>query len=92
MNKRLEATVYGYVHGVSFRYYTHREATRLNVTGWVANQNDGTVRVVAEGPQAALQDLARFLLTGSPKARVEHVKADWLEAINEFSNFTVRHL
>ena len=92
MNKRLEATVFGYVQGVSFRYYTIREANRLHLNGWVANQYDGTVKVVAEGAQASLQELSRFLLEGSPLARVDQVKADWLEATNEFSNFNVRHL
>lgn len=92
MIRRLEATVFGYVQGVSFRYYTLREARRLHLTGWVANQYDGTVKVVAEGPQESLQDLARYLLEGSPLARVDHVQADWLDATNEFNNFNVRHL
>lgn len=92
MNRRVEATVFGYVQGVSFRYYTRREAERLQLTGWVANQYDGTVKVVAEGTHDSLQELASFLLYGSPTARVEHVKVDWLDAMNEFSNFTVRHL
>ena len=92
MNRRVEAIVFGYVQGVSFRYYTQREAERLQLTGWVANQYDGTVKVVAEGSQDSLQELASFLLRGSPAARVDHVKADWLDSTNEFSNFTVRHL
>ena len=90
--KRVEATVFGTVQGVSFRYYTRREAQRLQLVGWVANDYDGTVKVVAEGSQNSLQELARFLHDGSPAARVDHVKADWLDATNEFSNFTIRHL
>ena len=92
MNRRVEATIFGYVHGVSFRYYTQREAVCLQLTGWVANQSDGTVKVVAEGKQNSLQELASFLLQGSPAARVDHVKVDWLDATDEFSNFSVRHL
>ncbi len=92
MKRRLEAIIFGYVQGVSFRYYTLREAERLHLSGWVANQYDGTVKVVAEGPQESLQDLASFLLQGSPAARVNHVKVDWLNATNEYPNFTVRHL
>lgn len=92
MNKRLEATVSGTVQGVSFRYYTRLEARRLGLTGWVANKYDGTVKVVAEGPENSLRKLAQFLLEGSPMARVDHVQKDWLEATDQFSNFTVRHL
>jgi acylphosphatase len=92
MNRRVEAIVFGYVQGVSFRYYTCREAARLRLTGWVANQYNGTVKVVAEGSQDSLQELASFLLHGSPAARVDHVKVEWLDATNEFSNFTARLL
>jgi acylphosphatase len=92
MNKRLEAVVTGYVQGVSFRYYTRREALRLGLTGWVANSPDGSVKVVAEGTQRQLDDFSRFLLKGPSHARVDHVKADRLEATGEFSGFNVRYL
>lgn len=92
MKQRVEATVYGRVQGVSFRYYTIREATRLRLTGWVANKRDGTVKVVAEGPQESLQNLVSFLQEGPSMARVDHVDFDWSEATDEFSSFNVRHL
>ncbi len=92
MKKRVEATVFGYVQGVSFRYYTRREAERLQLSGWVANDYDGTVKVVAEGSENSLQELVRFLHDGSPASRVDHVKVDWLDATDEFSNFTIRLL
>jgi len=92
MNKRLEAVVTGYVQGVSFRYYTRKEAQRLGLTGWVANNPDGSVRVVAEGPEYQLGDFNRFLLRGPLHAHVEHVQADWHEATGEFSGFNVRYL
>ncbi len=46
---RFKVTVYGRVQGVSFRYYTRREATNRGLTGWVRNEMDGSVKVVAEG-------------------------------------------
>jgi hypothetical protein len=49
--QRVEATVYGRVQGVSFRYYTQQKARQLGLTGWVANHPDGSVRLVAEGPR-----------------------------------------
>ncbi len=92
MMKRLEATVYGRVQGVSFRYYTRRESLRLGLTGWVANQWDGTVRVVAEGTENALQELLAFLHRGPSAARVTRVDADWFEATGVFSTFEIRYL
>ncbi len=90
--KRLEATVYGRVQGVSFRYYTRREALRLGLTGWVANQWDGAVRVVAEGPETTLQKLLAFLHRGPSAAHVTRVDADWYEATGVFSTFEIRYL
>lgn len=90
--KRLEATVYGRVQGVSFRYYTRREALRLGLAGWVANQWDGSVRVVAEGPEEALETFLAFLHRGPRAARVTRVDVDWFTATGEFSTFEIRYL
>jgi len=87
---RLEATVHGFVQGVYFRQYTWQEARRLNLVGWVANRPDGTVRVVAEGPEAALRQLLEFLHRGSPEARVERVESAWPAATGTFVAFQVR--
>jgi acylphosphatase len=89
--ERLHARVYGRVQGVNFRYYTQREASGLGLTGWVANRFDGSVEVIAEGGQAALQRLLTFLHRGPPSARVTNVDADWEEATGEFDRFGVRH-
>ncbi len=90
--KRLEAIVYGYVQGVSFRYYTQREARRLGVSGWVANQRDRTVKVVAEGSQEAVSDLLDWLYAGPPTARVDKVDVTWGRARGEFRRFEIRFL
>lgn len=89
---RLEATVFGLVQGVFFRQSTQREANRMALVGWVANQTDGTVRVVAEGEEDALRRLLDFLHHGPSGARVERVEAVWTEATGEFTEFRVRYL
>jgi len=90
MNKRLEAVVNGRVQGVNFRYYTEREARRLQITGWVANESDGSVRVVAEGTESQLAQLLQFLHRGSPAAHVDSVSETWGAATGEFNGFRVR--
>ena len=89
--QRLEATIHGLVQGVAFRYYTQRTARRLGLTGWVANQADGTVRVVAEGGSSALQALLDFLQQGPPAASVTRVDAAYAAATGEFTDFGVRY-
>lgn len=85
--KRLEARIVGHVQGVNFRYYTSQQARRLNLAGWVRNEPDGTVRVVAEGPEEALKSLLDFLHRGPPAARVDRVEAEWPEATGQFAVF-----
>jgi acylphosphatase len=90
MNKRIEAIVYGRVQGVAFRYATYSQATQLRLTGWVMNRPDGSVRVVAEGPEHNLTTLSAWLREGPVAARVDFVDLDWRNATGEFNNFTIR--
>lgn len=90
MSKRLEATVYGRVQGVSFRYYTQKKAQTLGLKGWVANDSDGSVRLIAEGTEESLNQLVQFLHIGSPSAQVNKVTYTWEIPTNEFYRFSVR--
>ena len=88
--ERLEAVVHGRVHGVGFRVFARREARRLGLRGWVANEPGGRVRCVAEGPRDALEALLRELHSGPSGAWVDGVDAAWQPATNEFGGFDVR--
>ncbi len=67
------AVVHGDVQGVGYRWWTAREAARLGVSGWVANRDDGTVEVHAEGDPAAVDALVAGLYEGPRHARVTRV-------------------
>ena len=88
---RLHAIVSGRVQGVNFRYYTSHEAQRLQITGWVRNNADNTVEVMAEGSREQLEELLAFLHVGSPAAEVKEVREQWLEATGEFNDFRTRY-
>ena len=42
---------------VGFRYYARAAAQHLGLTGWVANNWDGSVTLEAQGTRAALDEL-----------------------------------
>ena len=69
----IRAVVRGEVQGVGFRDATLRRARELGVMGWVRNGEAGTVRVHAEGPAGAVEELVAFLHAGPPPARVSGV-------------------
>lgn len=90
--KQLEATVIGRVQGVSFRYYTRQEARRLGVTGWVANQPDGSVKVVGQGTESALEGLLTFLRRGPSMARVDKIDISWVDSDKGYTQFNIRYI
>lgn len=64
----------GQVQGVFFRASTRSEAQRLGITGHALNRADGSVEVLAVGPESAVEILARWLQQGPPAARVDTVR------------------
>ena len=85
----LSARVYGRVQGVGFRYASQERAQRLGRGGRVANAWDGTVEVVAEGPEDALQHLISWLRSGPPLARVDRVDIHWQAPSGRYERFEV---
>ncbi len=91
MTERLRATIRGQVQGVGFRWFVRHQAFGLGLTGWVANEPDGSVRVVVEGPRMDLERLLAELHAGPPAASVEEVQTIWEPARDEFARFETRH-
>jgi acylphosphatase len=88
--QQLHAIVRGLVQGVNFRSSTVTQARRLRLTGWVRNNSDGSVEVVAEGQRADLDKLLEFLRRGPAGAHVTEVQPDWRAAGKSFRQFEVR--
>jgi acylphosphatase len=64
----------GRVQGVFFRDSTRREAQRLGVAGSTSNLPDGTVEVIAEGEEDAVDRLEAFVRGGPGHAKVDRVE------------------
>jgi acylphosphatase len=86
---RLEASVRGRVQGVGYRVFALREAMRLGLDGFVANEADGSVRVVAEGPRPDLEALLERLADGPPAGFVDRVVTRWEPARGMPAGFRV---
>jgi acylphosphatase len=87
---RLDALVSGWVQGVGFRVFVARSATGLGLAGWVRNEPEGRVRVVAEGPRPALVALLAALEAGPAGANVTAVSAAWSDGLGTFDGFEIR--
>jgi acylphosphatase len=88
--KRLQAVVSGRVQGVGFSEFVRHEAATRGIAGYVRNSDDGrNVELVAEGEEAALDDLVRALHEGPRFARVERVDAAYSDAGGGFAKFSI---
>jgi acylphosphatase len=66
--------VRGRVQGVGFRWFVEREAHTLGVAGWVRNNADGSVEILAQGTREQLSALHSRLREGPRAARVDTVE------------------
>jgi DNA ligase D-like protein (predicted 3'-phosphoesterase) len=88
-NIAIRAVVRGEVQGVGFRDATVARARELGVMGWARNGEDATVQVHAEGSERAVEELAAFLHTGPPAARISEVAVDRV-TIEGHEQFSIR--
>lgn len=73
-------TVRGRVQGVGFRMFIAMTADRLNVSGWVKNLPDGSVRLEATAPRPVLDKLVTAVGLGPRGSRIEQVETEILGA------------
>ena len=62
--------VRGRVQGVGFRWFVEREAHMLQIAGWVRNNPDGAVEILAQGTRDQLAGLHSRLVCLASLARV----------------------
>jgi len=81
--------VRGRVQGVGFRWFVEREARMLGVAGWVRNNADGAVEVLAQGTREQLSALFNRLLQGPRAARVDDVDASEVPPTKGLTTFRI---
>ena len=81
--------VRGRVQGVGFRWFVEREAHLLAVSGWVRNNADGSVEVLAQGTRDQLLGLRSRLRQGPRAARVDEVEESEVGPVAGLSSFRI---
>jgi acylphosphatase len=74
MDRRaVRLTIRGRVQGVGYRAWALETARRLRLDGWARNRRDGTVEMLAIGPEEAIARLVVACRRGPPGAIVNEV-------------------
>jgi len=87
---RITAIARGRVQGVGYRYLVTDCARKAGVCGFVKNKPDGSVLIVAEGGQEAINGFLKLVRASyEPVIRVDDISVSPGEASGEFSGFWV---
>jgi len=78
--KHAQMVASGTVQGVAFRYQTSMIARKLGLTGHVKNLDDGTVEIVCEGGQDAIDALIESIRVLAPPIEVRDVQTTYSDA------------
>jgi acylphosphatase len=78
------------VQGVFFRSATEELARRLELSGWIRNQPDGTVAAEFQGRPEAVDEVIDFCRRGPSHAEVHDVEVRELETVADADGFLVR--
>jgi acylphosphatase len=89
MLKTVSILVQGKVQGVWYRQSAKEKALELGISGFVSNQNDGSVAITATGTTIQLEEFINWCRLGPPRARVTLV--DVKELVEQFfEGFVIR--
>ena len=81
--------VRGRVQRVGFRLFVEDTAQREGLRGYVRNQHDGSVEIVAEGEMDAMLRFERAVRHGPSGARVDEIDSTELETAGQYHSFSV---
>lgn len=82
--------VTGQVQGVGFRYYTHKEAQALKLTGFVRNLPDGSVEIEAQGTDHHIESLVEWTKKGPQNAIVDTSHQKEIKVLEAEIDFEIR--
>ena len=92
MSREIQTRKYvvrGRVQGVGFRWFVEREARLLGLSGWVRNNSDGSVEVLASGNADQLSQLRSRLKEGPRAARVDNVEETEAKPVAGLNTFRI---
>ena len=81
--------VRGRVQGVGFRWFVESEARTLGISGWVRNNADSSVEVLAMGTREQLAALRSRLRQGPRAARVDDVQEFDAQLVPDLKTFRI---
>ena len=87
----VEVTITGRVQGVCFRHETHLAAQNRQLSGYVRNLPDGSVRALFQGNQETVQDMLAWCRKGATFSEVKDVSTQTVSMDPALTHFEIRY-
>ena len=82
---------YGRVQGVNFRYTSMTQATKLGLTGWVRNDDDGSVEMEVQGKEELIEELFEIMKTISSYIVIDSIEQTNISVVPDESEFIIKY-
>jgi acylphosphatase len=89
IKKRIEVIVSGEVQAVGYREFVRKATFRKAITGFVQNQEDGKVKIVAEGSEEKLKNFLTTINVSEYPIDVTGMNIKWDNVSGNFTNFEI---
>ncbi|MDY0151965.1 MAG: acylphosphatase [Candidatus Cloacimonas sp.] len=80
----------GRVQGVGFRWFVQQLAFEHGVCGYVCNLADGSVKIIAEADEYALEGFQMAISCGPHHGRVDDLEVNKLESAKKYHDFEIK--
>ena len=82
---------YGRVQGVNFRYTSSNIARKLGLTGWVRNEDDGSVEMEAQGTSELINQLIDEMKNVSPYIVIDNIEQNVIPTKQDETEFIIAY-
>jgi len=88
---QIQVLLTGRVQGVNFRYTSMTQATKLGLTGWVRNDDDGSVEMEVQGTEELIDELFEIMKTVSEYIVIDSIDETSISVIPDESEFIIKY-
>ncbi len=71
--KTVKSIVQGSIHGVGFKYFVLKTALRHHISGYVKNEKDGTISIIAYGQDQKVDEFFKVVEAGNGYSQIDFI-------------------
>ncbi|HNX00373.1 MAG TPA: acylphosphatase [Candidatus Cloacimonadota bacterium] len=77
------------MQGVGYRWFVKRQADLYQISGYVKNQLDGSVKIIAQGEEFQTDAFIAIITRGSDFTHISDTEISTLTAVSDYKEFFI---